>query len=234
MSKNKWYAKLATLFSNSPTTNHATSRTTTRTTTRSTPRTTNHTTSRITTRTTTRSTPRTTNRATSRTTTQSTPRTTNRTISRTTTRSTPRTTNRTTSRTTTRSTPRTTNRTTSRTTTLYTSKSVQRPSGNHGSAASRKKYNLNKLKPKASILFKEDFKCIFCFQLPKLEEKRGIIICPNCRHPAHIDEFKVWLKSSTLCSRCDTQISINFIRKPEIIPARVYLKAMTVLMKKGR
>ncbi len=236
MAKKKWYAKLATLFSNSPTTNHATSRTTTRTTTRSTPRTTNHTTSRTTTRTTTRSTPRTTNRATSRTTTRSTPRTTNRTTSRTTTRSTPRTTNRTTSRTTTQSTPRTTNRmisrTPTRTTSLSTSKSVQRPSGNHGSAASRKKYSLNKLKPKASILFKEDFKCIFCFQLPKQEEKRGIVICPNCRYPAHVDEFKVWVKASTLCSRCDTQISINFIRKPEIIPARVYLKAMTVLMKK--
>jgi hypothetical protein len=116
------------------------------------------------------------------------------------------------------------------------SKSVHRTYANGSSAAKRKTYSLSKLKPKGTILFKEDFKCIFCFQLPKLpaDEKRGIIICPHCRHPAHADEFRNWLKSSTLCSRCDRPISINFIRNMEIIPTIVYIKAIKLIMKKGR
>ena len=174
------------------------------------------------------------------------PHTRNHTNSRTTTRSPSRTVNRTTSHTTSRTSVHTNstpmNRTRTRSTqktysqTTSNSKSVHRPHATQNSAAKKKRYNLNKLKPKGTILFKEDFKCIFCFQLPKLpaDEKRGIIICPHCRHPAHADEFKSWLKSSTLCSRCDRLISINFIRNIEIIPTNVYIKAMKVIIKKGR
>ena len=173
-------------------------------------------------------------------------RTINRTTSRTTMRTPTRTVNRTTSRTTSRTTVhsntspmnRTRTRNTQRTysQTKSNSKSVHRTYANGSSEAKRKTYSLSKLKPKGTILFKEDFKCIFCFQLPKLpaDEKRGIIICPHCRHPAHADEFRSWLKSSTLCSRCDRPISINFIRNIEIIPTTVYIKAMKIIMKKGR
>ena len=205
MAKKKWYDKLTTLFSKPRTTNHTTSRTTMRSPTR------------------------TLHRTTSRTTTHSPTRTVHRTTSRTT------------SHTTMRSSPRPTNSTKTRSTQKYyqpksNSMSGHRPSTTRSSAATKKTYNLHKLKPKAAILYKEDFKCIFCFQLPALpaDEKRGIIICPHCRHPAHADEFKNWLKSSTLCSRCDRPISITFIRNVEIIPTIVYIKAMKVIMKKGR
>ncbi|MHA2260616.1 MAG: hypothetical protein ACXACO_21820, partial [Promethearchaeota archaeon] len=42
--------------------------------------------------------------------------------------------------------------------------------------------NFNIYKPKAARLSSEDFKCIFCFKLPKFPEDngRGIILCPNC------------------------------------------------------
>lgn len=186
--------------------------------------------------------PHTTNHINSRNTTRTPSRTVNRTTSRTTIHTPTRTVNRTTSRTTMRTPTRTVNRTRTRSTQkTYNQrksnlKSVQRPYINRNSAAKKKKYNLNKLKPKGTVLFKEDFKCIFCFQLPKLpaDEKRGIIICPHCRHPAHADEFRSWLKSSTLCSRCDKPIPINFIRNMEIIPTNVYLKAMKIIMKKGK
>jgi hypothetical protein len=94
-------------------------------------------------------------------------------------------------------------------------------------------YNLSKLKPKAGALTIEDFKCIFCFRLPKLpdDQKREIVICPHCRHPAHIDEFNDWLRHSTLCSRCNQRIPENFMRKPEKVPVNVYLKAMEQLLK---
>lgn len=84
--------------------------------------------------------------------------------------------------------------------------------------------SFEKIKPKAGILSLEDFKCIFCFQLPQADEKRGIVLCPNCRHPAHADEFKDWTKSSPLCSRCDASIPPSFRRNPKIISVREYTK----------
>jgi hypothetical protein len=222
LAKKKWYAKLTNLFSKSHTTNHTNSRSITR------------------------SPARTVNRTTSRTTMQTPTRTVNRTTSRTTMRTPTRTINRTSSRTTSRTTIHSNPSPMNRTRTINTQKtysqtksnlkSVHRPYVTQNSAAKKKTYNLKKLRPKGTILFKEDFKCIFCFQLPKLpaDEKRGIIICPHCRHPAHADEFRNWLKSSTLCSRCDRPISINFIRNMEIIPTSVYIKAMKIIMKKGR
>lgn len=206
MAKKKWYDFLTNFFSKPPTRN----RTTSRTTTRSPSRTVNRRTSHTTLRTPTRTVNRTTSHTTSRTTVHSNPNTMNRTRAR--------------------STQKTYTQTKSN------SKSVHKPHATRSSAVKKKRYNLNKLKPKGTILFREDFKCIFCFQLPKLpaDEKRGIIICPHCRHPAHADEFRSWLKSSTLCSRCDRPISINFIRNIEIIPTVVYIKAMKVIMKKGR
>jgi len=98
----------------------------------------------------------------------------------------------------------------------------------------KKTYKLGSLVPKAGALSIDDFKCIFCFQLPKLpnDEKRGIILCPHCKYPAHADEFKDWLRNSTLCSRCDTPLPAKFIQRPEIIPVKVYLKAIQALRKK--
>ncbi|TFG30067.1 MAG: hypothetical protein EU532_01940 [Promethearchaeota archaeon] len=85
-----------------------------------------------------------------------------------------------------------------------------------------------KLKPKAGILSLEDFKCIFCFQLPKIpaDDRRGIVLCPNCRHPAHADEFKEWAQESPLCSRCDASIPLSFRRNPVIIPVKQYIEAI--------
>ena len=85
--------------------------------------------------------------------------------------------------------------------------------------------NLDNYKPKCAYISEEDFKCIFCFHLPKLPEDqgRGIVICPNCRHPAHADEFKDWMQTSNLCSRCSAPISSSFRRNPRIISVKNYL-----------
>lgn len=96
--------------------------------------------------------------------------------------------------------------------------------------------NFDKLKPKAGILSLEDFKCIFCFNLPQLpaDQNRGIILCPNCRHPAHSDEFKDWTKSSNLCSRCDAPIPPVFFRNPKIITTKVYLEVIKEFNRRNR
>jgi hypothetical protein len=48
-------------------------------------------------------------------------------------------------------------------------------------------------------------------------------LCPNCRYPAHADEFKDWLQSSNLCSRCNAPIPTSYKRNPKIIPIKNYI-----------
>jgi len=93
-----------------------------------------------------------------------------------------------------------------------------------------------KFKPKAGILSLEDFKCIFCFQLPKLpaDNHRGIVLCPNCKHPAHADEFKEWTHDSPLCSRCDASIPPSFRRNPVIISMKQYVDVINEYKKRKR
>jgi len=94
--------------------------------------------------------------------------------------------------------------------------------------------NYAKYKPKGLNLTTEDFKCIFCFELPKLpsDKGRGIILCPKCKYPAHADEFREWLKDSTLCSRCDSPIGSSYVRNPKVISVRDYLKVIKMFSKK--
>jgi len=93
-----------------------------------------------------------------------------------------------------------------------------------------------KLRPKAGILSLEDFKCIFCFQLPKFPEdnRRGIVLCPNCKHPAHADEFKEWTHDSPLCSRCDASIPPSFRRNPKIISVKQYSEVINEYKKRKK
>jgi hypothetical protein len=95
---------------------------------------------------------------------------------------------------------------------------------------------VKKCKPKAGKISLEDFKCIICFQLPKLPEDkgRGVVLCPKCKHPSHADEFRDWLKSSTLCSRCDAPIPARFRRTPEIIPIKQYTAVIKYYTKKAK
>ena len=94
--------------------------------------------------------------------------------------------------------------------------------------------NYAKYKPKGLNLTSEDFKCIFCFELPKLpsDKGRGIILCPKCKYPAHADEFREWLKDSTLCSRCDSPIPSSYVRNPKVISVRDYLKVIKMFSNK--
>ena len=94
--------------------------------------------------------------------------------------------------------------------------------------------NLNIYKPRASYLALEDFKCIFCFKLPKLPEDRGrgIVVCPNCRYPSHADEFKDWMRTSNLCSRCSAPIPSNFRRNPRVISVKNYTIIYKQFLKK--
>jgi hypothetical protein len=145
----------------------------------------------------------------------------NSTRTRTQTIQTPTRTTRTTRTTTTR--PRSINAPTSssRSTKTQTTKSVR----SQRTINAPKIRDFSKFKPKGSLISEDDFKCIFCFKLPKLPEdkNKGIVICPNCRYPAHADEFIAWMKTSNLCSRCSAPIPSGFRRNPRIITTKNYI-----------
>ncbi|MHA2183539.1 MAG: hypothetical protein ACXAAI_00965 [Promethearchaeota archaeon] len=120
-------------------------------------------------------------------------------------------------------------KTTTRTTTRRTTGKPTR--SNQGTS---RHLNVKIYRPKAANLSIEDFKCIFCFKLPELpkDNGRGIILCPNCRYPAHADEFKDWLRTSGLCSRCNAQIPSSYRRNPKIISVKTYSIAYKDFLKK--
>ncbi|TXT57989.1 MAG: conserved membrane protein of unknown function [Promethearchaeota archaeon] len=96
--------------------------------------------------------------------------------------------------------------------------------------------DLKNYRPKGSILSPEDFKCIFCFEYPRLpqDEGRGVVLCPNCKHPAHADEFKDWHRSSNLCSRCNAVIPPSYRENPKVIPIKVYRKIVKAILEKEK
>ena len=113
------------------------------------------------------------------------------------------------------------------------SKPKSKATSSSTSSTSTRKKELLRLRPKTGILNRDDFKCIFCFELPTASDgHRGIILCPNCRYPAHADEFKSWVRTSHLCSRCDGVIPSSFRRNPTIIPVKEYLRAYKFWKKK--
>ncbi|MFX0023200.1 MAG: hypothetical protein ACFE9S_12810 [Candidatus Hermodarchaeota archaeon] len=161
-------------------------------------------------------------------------------------------------RTTTRTSPTPTSRNVTRTSRTVSNSSRSTPTGQIQSRSSRvktssrtkstrtsgtpsrrsqgtiKQVNLKIYRPKAANLSIEDFKCIFCFRLPEYpkDNGRGIILCPNCRYPAHADEFIDWLRTSGLCSRCNAPIPLNYRRNPKVISVKNYIVVYKDLLKK--
>ncbi|MHA2232930.1 MAG: hypothetical protein ACXAB4_10595, partial [Candidatus Hodarchaeales archaeon] len=53
--------------------------------------------------------------------------------------------------------------------------------------ASRNKGKLANLLPTGQAISEDDFRCIFCYELP--EKSTSVVICPYCKRPAHLAEF---------------------------------------------
>ncbi|MFW9988833.1 MAG: hypothetical protein ACFFC3_09280 [Candidatus Odinarchaeota archaeon] len=140
-----------------------------------------------------------------------------------------------TSSSTTRASSRPSTRTVSRTSRSVSHSTISTPTTHKRTSSSKSKTtyrsvstkpkNFNLYKPKAARISIEDFKCIFCFKLPEFpkDNGRGIVLCPKCRYPAHADEFKDWLTSSNLCSRCNAPIPSSYRRNPKIISVKNYI-----------
>lgn len=108
---------------------------------------------------------------------------------------------------------------------LYNKQQKEKSIKNSGTKLNINPQFCEELRPKGTALTSDDFKCIFCFRMPKLpdDKYRGIVICPNCKRPAHADEFENWARNSPLCSRCDGEIPHSFRRNPKIYTVKEYL-----------
>ncbi len=95
---------------------------------------------------------------------------------------------------------------------------------------------IKSMKPKTTMLTLDDFKCIFCFNLPEYpkDKGRGIVLCPKCNYPAHADEFKDWLKNSNLCSRCSAELPASYKRNPKTVSVKFYSKVIQYYKKKEK
>ncbi|MBY9008082.1 MAG: hypothetical protein KGD63_15175 [Candidatus Lokiarchaeota archaeon] len=130
--------------------------------------------------------------------------------------------------------PRTRNTTTTRRPSQHQTRTTSKPKPRQNVRKTTRIREIERLKPKAGILSLEDFKCIFCFCLPKNPEDktRGVVLCPSCNYPAHTDEFKDWMKNTQICSRCNSNISNSFRNNPKIVPIENYVAAIKYYSKK--
>jgi len=130
----------------------------------------------------------------------------------------------------------TTTQRTPRTTKSSKRETIDPHQSQRSSSKQTQQIKFDRFRPKAGILSSEDFKCIFCFKLPELpdDKERGIILCPSCKHPAHEDEFKEWINSSNLCSRCSTEISDKYLKHPYVISIETYIKIYEYFLHKRK
>ncbi|MHA1984966.1 MAG: hypothetical protein ACW967_11465, partial [Candidatus Hodarchaeales archaeon] len=84
------------------------------------------------------------------------------------------------------------------------------------------------LLPKAKNLSQDDFRCIFCYELPT-EDHKNVIICSNCHHPSHEEEFLEWKGNSDICSFCNARTSSNKIIR---LSGKNYSKVIKLALKK--
>ncbi|MFV2014617.1 MAG: hypothetical protein ACC656_04275, partial [Candidatus Heimdallarchaeota archaeon] len=75
---------------------------------------------------------------------------------------------------------------------------------------------------------KDDFRCIFCYDLP-IKKNDKVVICPNCKKPAHDNEYHQWYSSSPICSYCNKNVGS---RKPRQISGENYLKIVNLALKR--
>ncbi|MCE7742170.1 MAG: hypothetical protein GOP50_06895 [Candidatus Heimdallarchaeota archaeon] len=72
---------------------------------------------------------------------------------------------------------------------------------------------------------KEEMKCIICYMDFNKKESRKIILCPNCKYPAHEDEFLNWFQKSRLCARCNQPISTRYVNNPKYrVTVKIYIE----------
>ena len=81
--------------------------------------------------------------------------------------------------------------------------------------------------PPTTHLSEDDFRCIFCYELPTKSSDQ-VIICPNCKKPAHFPEYQKWTALSNICSYCNQDVGS---RIPKRINGKIYQQIINVALR---
>lgn len=101
-------------------------------------------------------------------------------------------------------------------------------SAKSGKASKVNRDNVRDMIPKIQHLTEDDFRCIFCYELPTKSSDQ-VVICPNCKKPAHYPEYQKWTAYSNICSYCN-QDTGN--RTPKRISGKSYANIIKIALKK--
>lgn len=88
--------------------------------------------------------------------------------------------------------------------------------------------NVRDLIPSVTHLSEDDFRCIFCYEMP-IKTSDQVIICPNCKKPAHLPEYQQWSSMSNICSYCNQDIGS---RVPKRINGKTYKQIISVALRR--
>jgi hypothetical protein len=94
--------------------------------------------------------------------------------------------------------------------------------------SNRNKRSIQEYIPRSQHLTRDDFKCIFCYEIPNSNE--NVVICPNCRKPAHYNEYRQWSSYSKICSYCNKDIGTS---SPKSMTGKNYSKIISLALKGG-
>lgn len=96
-----------------------------------------------------------------------------------------------------------------------------------GSGAKVTKENFKDFIPNATNLSEDDFRCIFCYELP-IKSSDQVAICPNCKKPSHYPEYQKWTSYSNFCSYCNQDIGKKI---PKRISGKLYKNVVRIALK---
>ena len=88
--------------------------------------------------------------------------------------------------------------------------------------------NVKDMIPNSQNLTQDDFRCIFCYELPTKSSDQ-VVICPNCKKPAHFPEYQKWTSYSNFCSYCNQDIGN---RTPKRLSGKNYKNIINTVLKK--
>lgn len=89
------------------------------------------------------------------------------------------------------------------------------------------KENMKSMIPNSQHLTQDDFRCIFCYELPTKGSDQ-VVICPNCKKPAHYPEYQKWTAYSNFCSYCNQDIGN---RTPKRVNGKNYKNIISIALK---
>ena len=66
---------------------------------------------------------------------------------------------------------------------------------------------------------------MICYDSFNSSSNDNVIVCPNCKFPAHERELRAWLNQAERCPRCNKEIiSMGALKSSSIMSVNQYVK----------